>query len=190
MQIKKNRERSKSSVDLPMNEEKLRFLEKKNFAESINPTHNSFLENAMNITSSVATDKKDSRIGKGEGKGDGAGVTSNNEVNNKEDTELVISDLDANVDENDENEVSSTPSIPSRHSLGSFGSSSGASSSFIPMKNNLQKKNQIQQNQENATPSYLLLMQYFDSDDKDNSSKQDKGIQGHMVSLLYNNIQE
>ena len=173
MQIKKNRERSKSSVDLPMNEEKLRFL-----------------ENAMNITSSVATDKKDSRIGKGEGKGDGAGVTSNNEVNNKEDTELVISDLDANVDENDENEVSSTPSIPSRHSLGSFGSSSGASSSFIPMKNNLQKKNQIQQNQENATPSYLLLMQYFDSDDKDNSSKQDKGIQGHMVSLLYNNIQE
>jgi hypothetical protein len=141
MQIKRHRERSKSSVELPMNEEKLRLLEKKQYAESIDHTHNSFLEHAINLTTSVIINKANSY---------------------KEDTELVISDLDANVDENDEE--SSTPSIPK--------SSSSGSNSFIPMKNNLQKNNLIKQNQENVTPSYLLLMQYFEgSQDKESQGK-------------------
>lgn len=129
LQIKKNRERSKSSIDLPTGDEKLKLVEKKQYAESIDNGKNSLLENALNIKATVAT----------------ADV---------EDAEVVISDLDANVDENED---SSTPSLHK--------SSSSGSGSFVPIVNTLQKKNQIKKNRDNLTPSYLLLMQTIDDDD-------------------------
>lgn len=168
MQIKKHRERSKSSVELPKNDDKLKLIEKKQYAESIDNTYkNSFLEKAINITVSVVDNKA---------------------LSGKEDTELVISDLDGAVDEKDD-ENSSTPSIP----ISSC--SAGGSGSFIQMKNTLREKNQISHNQDNATPSYLLLMQYLDNPEKE-SKETDRvenikekysshhNLLGHLVILL------
>ena len=164
---------SETSIDIPINEEKedrqdkhkFKLLGKKKYAESSsNNSHNSFLEQAINVTATVANENKDI-------------------ISNKEETVLVFSDLDANVDDNDEG--SSTPSIPSIPK-----SSSSGSGSFIPMKCNLQKKNVIKQNQDNATPSYLLLMQYLENpgenQNKFNKRKNDGDYQNQIVFNLLN----
>lgn len=154
IQIKRNKERSKSSVELPKNDEKLKLVEKKQYAESIDHTPSSFLEHAININNNI-TEKANS---------------------NKEDTEVVISDLDGAVDENDD--ASSTPSIHI--------SSSSGSGSFIAMKNTLHQKNQINHNQDNLTPSYLLLMQYFEQEG-DNQNKSSQKIMSNQ-NLPHHNV--
>ncbi len=149
MQIRRNRERSKSVKETFEDKDKFKLLEKKQYAESIESSPNSFLERAINQKTSSSFVRRGSLQ-----EHRPAPVTDNKEIEEGNDHELVISDLDANVNEKEEG--SSTPlSMPL--------SSSSGSNSFIPMKNKLQKKTQSipAANQDNATPSYLLLMQYL-----------------------------
>ena len=91
-----------------------------------------------------------------------ADATDNN-TNNDQAAEIVISDLDCDLEEL--NEINT-------HSNLNTSNNNSSNKSFIPMNNNLKEKNSLNNNKEKATPSYLMaLFQYEDSDSSETYNK-------------------